>query len=234
LWYDKRARFLAQSIDDPRPFRISQERLDFFLANAIQAEAVAYHNLKLYRDALRLCQMAEETAALRRNPGFWKPHLYRDVINALEGIPRFSITLAENLANQVRHICDTRADNSDGLLLLLVLAALARAYIRHQNFKDAHRVLAAGMNHFYKAANVGPLHQVISLRTFARLYSEQGACGPECKYFVHEASRIASQAGLAHQLNEIRAEFKSRLESSPSSSQQSEEQDLPERLQAGQ
>ncbi len=207
LWYGKRARWVAESIDDPRRYHIDQERLDHMVVNAIRAEAVADHNLKLFRAALERCEAAERTDALGRDPDLWKPHLYRDMINALEGIPRFPITRAENLADQVRDICDTRGHESDGMLSFLIQASLARAYVRHRNFKDACGVLSTGLDHLHRTRNLGPLHQVIFLRTFARFYSVQRAYGSDWSYLIREATRIASLAGLEHQLNEMREEF---------------------------
>jgi len=207
LWYGKRSRLVAESIDDPQDYRLDRERLDFFLINSMRAEAVAFHNLKLYRDAFRLCQMAEETDAMKRTSSFWKPHLYRDTINALEGIPRFSITHVENLSHQVRQICETRNEGADGLLSFLILGSLARAYIKHQNFKDAQRVLTMGFDRLSTTANLGPLHLVIFFRMYARLYSARGDYGSEWEYFAQRASDLASQAGLEHQLSEMCAEF---------------------------
>jgi len=206
LWYGKQARLIANGISDPHDFGIGREQLDFYVVNAFRAEAVAFHNLKLNRQAYRLCQELEERQELKRNVNFWKPHVYRDEINALEAIPRFAITAAENMADQVRDVCEQRANDFDPLLLFLIQGSLARAYIRHRNYKDAYRVLDLNLQRLDKVKNVGALHRVIFFRTFARFYSAQNKYGEEWRYFVREFTRIATNAGLEHQLSEMRAE----------------------------
>ena len=208
LWSAKRARRVAENLE-PRDYPGLRERIDFFRVNTIRAEVIALHNLKLNQAAFDLCQEAE---APPRDRKFWTPHVNRDKINALAELSRFSITLAEELAQQVRAICDARADDYDPLLSLLIAQSLARAFIKHQNFKDAYRVLSAEYDRLPQIPHVGPLHQVIFLRTFARLYWRQGARGAEWKYFVSEALRVAQHAGLEHQVNELRAEYGSHLE----------------------
>ncbi|MBI5302833.1 MAG: helix-turn-helix transcriptional regulator [Chloroflexi bacterium] len=207
FWYAKRAKLISENINDPREYQTTQERLDFFKVNAIRSEAVSYHNMKLYREAHQKCQEVEASQALQRNAAFWKPHLYRDALNALEGIPRFSITEAENQYDQVRSIFETRTDEFDQFLFFLISQSLARAYIQHGNLKDAQRVLTPQFERMSKIAQLGQLHQVIFLRTFARLHLAQGDTGDDFKYLIRESTRIATQAGLDHQLNEIHSEF---------------------------
>lgn len=112
-----------------------------------------------------------------------------------------------SLGDREKQKDERRGESFDGLLSFLIQVSLARALIKHQNFKDAYRVLVGDLDRLHSTSNLGPLHQVIFLRTFARLYSAQQARGPEWEYLVHEAVRIASEAGLEHQSDELRREF---------------------------
>ncbi len=132
---------------------------------------------------------------------------YRDTINAMEGVPRFSIRKAKRLADQVEDICERRGEGSEEFLSFLIQTSLARAYIKHGNFKAAQRILARNWERLYTTTNLGPLHQVIFLRTYARYYAAQEAYGQDLNHVLHEAVRIASEAGLDHQSNELRLEF---------------------------
>lgn len=207
LWYAERASRISGNIDDPRRYHVTREQFDEFRVNALRSEAVSLHNLKLYRQAFEKCREAEESDALKRNANFWMPHLYRDAINAMEGIPRFSIRRAQKFAERVQDICQERADELDPFLFFLISQSLARAYIKHSNLKAAYRVLVPQLDRMSQIKFLGPLHQVIFWRTFARLCIADGNAGDDFQYLAREGLRIAKEAGLAHQLAEMRTEF---------------------------
>jgi hypothetical protein len=211
LWYAKRGRLVAESLE-PVEYRGMQDRIAFNQVNAFRSEAIALHNLKLHQAALKLYEQAEASEGMKRNDQFWRLWLNRDKINALAGMSRFSITLVEELAAQARRIYEMRAEADDSLMSLLITESLARAYIRHENFKDASRVLRAGFDDLYGVAHIGPLHQVMFLRTFARFYWQQGDRGAEWRFFASQGVRQAQQAGLEHQLNEMRHEYGTQLD----------------------
>ncbi|MCS7260368.1 MAG: helix-turn-helix domain-containing protein [Anaerolineae bacterium] len=205
LYYAKIARSVMESAD-PSDFWRDRERFESFQINAILAEAVAYHNLKLFDNAYDCCLQAEATEAMKHQPKFWKPHLYRDKINALIGKPRFTLGEAEGLANRVRDICTQRAGEFDPLLELLINRSLGQAYIQYGNLKKAHRLLQTLIDQMETTPHVGALHKVLLLRTFASLLWKQNALS-DWKSFIKSARDIATEAGLHHQIHEIEQEY---------------------------
>jgi hypothetical protein len=205
LWHAKLACTVIDSLD-PSEYRTERERLDYRAINSVRSEAIAYHNMGLFREALRLYARAETMDAMKQRGDFWKPHVFRDKIKSLAGLPRFSISEVENLADEVTVICEKRGDDYDPLLLLLNSEALARAYIQHGNYKDARRVLVMENDRIDKILHIGPLHRVLFMRTFARLcYVTQDILGWD--YFISEAYSLAVESGLQHQINQIEGEL---------------------------
>jgi transcriptional regulator with XRE-family HTH domain len=76
LYHAKLARDTLDNLDEADYDR-DREGFDRYQINAIRAEAVAYHNLKLAHQAYDSCREAETTKAMRYRSEFWKPHLYR-------------------------------------------------------------------------------------------------------------------------------------------------------------
>jgi tetratricopeptide (TPR) repeat protein len=207
LWYAKLARSVLETLD-PSEYRRHREKIDDLVVNAIRAEAVAYHNLKLFREAYRCCEEAEASPAIKRHLDFWKPHLYRDKINALVGIPRFAITEAEGLAEQVQTVCekDIYREEENNLLLFLIRESLARSYIQHGNFRKAERILQSELERMDRLSYLGPLHRTLLLRTYARLCWKQGD-HYGWQHLIHLALVISFEAGLDHQVSEIQTEY---------------------------
>jgi len=204
LYCAKLARSVIQSLE-PRDFQQDRELFDTLEINAIRAEAVAYHNLHLYQEAYDCCLQAHSANAMKNRPELWKPHLYRDMINALSRKPRFAISEAEGLANQIRAVCEHRGDDFAPLLLLLSNRSLGEAYIEHGSLKKARRVLRAQLEQITQIPNVGPLHRTLFLRTYGKLLIKQGdSAGWD---FIRFAVRIAHEAGLCHQIMEMRQEY---------------------------
>jgi hypothetical protein len=204
LYCAKLARTVIQSLE-PGDFRQDRELFDTLEINAIRAEAVAYHNLHLYQEAYDCCLQAHNANAMKNRPELWKPHLYRDMINALSRKPRFAISEAEGLANQVRAVCEHRGDDFAPLLLLLSNRSLGEAYIEHGSLKKARRVLRAQLEQITQIPNVGPLHRTLFLRTYGKLLIKQDdSAGWD---FIRLAVRIAHEAGLYHQIMEMRQEY---------------------------
>jgi len=213
LWYAKKAHFILENLgiwDNPQ----EQEVLDLRI-ESIRSEAVSYHILRLPRQAYDYCEEAEallETSNFKYRHDFWKPHLYRDKINILSKMPRFAITEAEGLAGQVEAVCDKDVpytEDEKELLLFLVHSSLSGAYIQRggkRNWRKADRLLRAEFERMGRMGKIGPLHQTLLLKTYARLRWSQGD-QEEWRYFIGFALDVALRAGLEHQISEIRREY---------------------------
>lgn len=181
-------------------------RFDDLEFNALRAESVAYHNLHLERRAIELCDAAAQTHAVRQQPAEWLPHLYRDQLNALSGLPRFSLRSAEHLAAAGKDWCERSDHPHAGLWAFMLDRSLAQAYLRYGNLKKARRLLEqlqAGVDHLPVA---GPLHRVIFLKSYAE------ACWREGDRItwtdvITSTIQLARAAGLRHQLEGIRAQY---------------------------
>lgn len=204
LWYAKRARWVAEGVDDPREFRLTQAELDLYLVNAMRAEAVALQRLGSYRAARGLCERTATTEAFKRSARLCKPQLYCDLIDAIQAAPRFSITYVENLAEEAQQICDEGGEEEHRLQSLMLSISLARAFIAHRNFKDAFCALARAGEHFRLISNLGLGHEVSYLSAWARFYSARGDFGSDWNSYARRAALIATEAGLAHQLSGLR------------------------------
>lgn len=213
LWFAKQARFVVESaqlceLRQPKEIFIDSK------INAIRAEAVSYHNLKLFKPAYYCCEEAEELLATRNFKGrydFWKPHLLRDKINALVGMPRFAITEAEGLAHQVEKSCekDIYTDEEKELLVFLIRSSLSRAYIKYggiRNWRKAEHLLRTEFERMGKMERIGPLHQTLLMRTYARLRWMEGD-QEGWRYFINHSIKTAIDAGLDHQIQEIHHEY---------------------------
>lgn len=183
------------------------------LINAIRNEAVSYHNLGLFARAYRRCRQAEALLAHANaaDRAHWLAHLYRDQLNALIGMPRYTLGEAEYLANGVVHACeaDYYADRDKDLLTSLIHASLARAYVRYggaPSLAKAERLLRYEYERLDRLTHFGPLHRVQVLRAHADLcWARRDRSG--WAYWAGTALQTASAAGLAHQVYEIQREF---------------------------
>ncbi|MCL5999056.1 MAG: hypothetical protein M1546_23795 [Chloroflexi bacterium] len=206
LWHAKIGCAILDSLD-PAHYHHERERFDYSAVNMVRMQGVAYHNLGHCREALNFYRQAEAMEAVRQNDGLWERIILRDKIKALSGLPRFSITEVENLADRLRAILEKRADSDAALDLFLLSEALADAYLLHQNYKDAGRVLTAENNHLNQVPHIGPLHRVLFLRTFAK-YCRLTRNLDGWTQYIGEAYRLAVEAGLAHQRVAIEAELR--------------------------
>lgn len=206
LWTAKRLRKVVENLE-VREYPAQRERILHFQVNALHAEAVALHNLGLEKKAWRLYEKIEKTEAFQQNAQFWRPHLNRAQIVTLAGLQRFSITQVEGLEEQARGICEKRAEEYDPLYVFRLAEALGRAYIAHGNFKEAEQVLQSQYDNLKETPRIGTIHQVVFLRTFARLYWKRGRNCSEWSYFITEALGMGAKAGLLHQLKSIQKEY---------------------------
>jgi hypothetical protein len=201
LWYGLLADWVAQFYESDIA-RCDRERFDGMATNAIRAVVVAYNNLSLFDEALRFSERAELSPGLKRAPNEWKPHVFRDKMRSLSGKSRFAISEIEYLAEQVARICDQRTDEAVETLNLLNTEILARAYLAHNNYIEAYRLLSRQWNELTHVRRVGPLHRVMLLQTYARAAACTGRLD-EGMESIQQAEQLARNAGLDHQLTRI-------------------------------
>ena len=89
--------------------------------------------MKRDEEAFALTQEVEQVDTFKDDSIFWKPHLYRDRLNAMAGMKRVSISDAFYLAEAAKDICQKRADSHDPLLSFLIDRSLARVLIARGN-----------------------------------------------------------------------------------------------------
>lgn len=206
LWHAKLACAVIESLD-PLQYRQERELLDALAINSVRSQAIAYYNMGHPREALRLCTRAETMNAMKQQGDLWKPHVLRDKIKSMAELPRFSIGEVENLADEAAASCERRSDLYAPLLSFLNSEALAQAYLQHGNYKDAKRVLTREYERMDQIPQIGPLHRVLFMRTFAKLCrmmrDVQG-----WNYFIGKAYHLAIESGLLHQIDRIEDELR--------------------------
>ncbi len=207
LRYAKLARLVLEASDF---FEISftREQVDNLKINAIRGEAVAYHNLGLYREVRPLCEQAEATPACRNASDFWKPLVGRDLLNALARTPRFSIRASQQIARTLETICERKGDS---FTLFLVRESWLRCLVQHAEWKQAERVLQKETDLLPHLPYVGPLHRALVLKTGAHLAWQRGD-RTTWQQSIRTFWELASRAGLKHQCREVRELYSSALQ----------------------
>jgi len=183
-----------------------KERFDSYQIEVIRAESRAYSDLRLYREAYDKCLEAEASDAARYQSEACMPQLYRDKLQALCRKPRFALSEAEGLAANVRAICDASTNELAPRWLFMTDQYLARAYLKHQNMKKTRRLLIGLFDHINTIPHLGPLHHTMLLKTYASLRWEEGDY-LEWEYFLKRALTFAVDAGLAHQISDIKRTY---------------------------
>jgi hypothetical protein len=207
LYHAKLAHTLLESAD-PRDYVRDREWFDHYVINVRVAEAVAFHNLGLFKEARQVYQQASNHANSEYKLAYegWKPHIYRGQISTLIGNTRFAISEAEGLAHQARKLLEARADMLDPLFLFMTQITLGRAYIQHKNIKKAHKLLNMQLDMVDKTPYLGPLHHTMLLKAYAKLcWVENNKA--DWEYFLRNTISIAQGAGLDHQLKQLQAEY---------------------------
>lgn len=189
-------------------------RFDHYLVNTTLAEGLAYHNLELDAQAYALYEGAEYILKhdAREQSGFWPPYISRMKLSAIRGTGRFTVREVEDLANQARWHLEQRVDDHAPLLSLLVDESLSRALIRYggaRALRRADQILTRRLDEVDEIPHIGALHRTIFYRGIARLRGVQGDIGvsSDSAYFARLAMTIASEAGLKHQMLELRPEL---------------------------
>jgi hypothetical protein len=205
LYHAKLASLLTANIDSSA-YPGQHAYLDHLEFEARRAQAVAYHNMRLPKEAYACCEAAEATRAMREQPEVCKPHLYRDKLNIVSRLPRFTLSEADGLAHQVRHICNHRADTLDPVWDFLIQRSLGRAYIAYGNLHRARRILGGLLSQLHHIPQLGLLHQTLFLNTYAKLLWKLGE-HDEWQQTARHAFGLAASAGLIHQFNEMRQDY---------------------------
>ncbi len=201
LFHAKAARYIMLGLDRADYHR-DAAKFDRLFVNTIRIEAVSYHNLGLFREDLQCCREAGDQPEVKRQIEYWIPRLNLDEMNALIGIPRFTIQDIAALADQGKKFLKER----DPTVSLLLDRAVADAYLRHGTPRKAIPRLPARPNDLDRIPGVGALDRTIILKTGARLqYSLGDRDAGEA--FLRAALKIDLDSGFEHQTCEILSEF---------------------------
>ncbi len=216
------AALLAERIAAALPGRDSGSRVREMYAPQVHVariKGVTCYNLRLYRLAYEQCLRAEASPEARERPDTWLPHTVRDKLKALAHLPRFSIQEAERMAGEGYAACASATWDAAGaemfsFLIDLSLVSCHVSYGGHANLARARRIME-GRLAAIRGGRLGmltPLHQVLFYVTLAEVeQAPGGAAGPEGEAAGEGALRaalsIASQAGLANQLQKIRRRY---------------------------
>jgi hypothetical protein len=202
LYHAKLARRIMDSLSRNDYYR-EQERFDSYQIEVLRAEARAYSDLRLYREAYDKCVEAEMSEVVRYQPEECLSQFYRDKLQALCRKPRFALSEAEGLVAKVRAICESSNNVLAPRWLFMTNQYLARAYLNHHNLKKAKRLLSTLSEEIRTVPHLGPLHQTMFLKTYAKFRWEEGDAS-EWEYFIRHALTRAIDAGLAHQISDIK------------------------------
>ncbi len=205
LYHAKLARAIMDSLSR-NDYSRERERFDSYHIEGFRAEARAYSDLRLYQEAYDTCLEAEASDAMRYQSETCIPQLYRDKLQALCRKPRFALSEAEGLVAKVRAICDSANNDLAPRWLFMTNQYLARAYLNHHNIKKAKKLLTHLFQQINTIPHLGPLHQTMFLKTYAQFRWEEGD-STEWEYFLKLALTSAMDAGLAHQISDIRRTY---------------------------
>ncbi len=205
LYHAKLAHAIMDSLSRNDYFR-EKERFDSHSIEVFRAEARAYSDLRLYREAYEKCLQAEASDAMRYQSETCIPQLYRDKLQALCRTPRFALSEAEGLVARVRAICERSSNQLAPRWLFMANQYLARAYLHHHSLKKAKKLLAALFEEIQTLPYIGPLHQIQLLKTYAKLCWEEED-STEWEYFIKDALTHAMDAGLTHQISDMKRTY---------------------------
>jgi hypothetical protein len=204
LYHAKLARAIMDSLS--RNDYRDKERFDSYQIQVFCAEARAYSDLRLYREAYEKCLQAEMSDAMRYQSATCTSQLYRGKLQALCRKPRFALNEAEGLVAKVETICDSANNDLAPRWLFMANQYLARAYLNHHNIKKAKKLLGVLFEEINTIPHLGPLYQTLFLKTYARFRWEEGDA-TEWEYFLRRALTYAVDAGLAHQISDIKRTY---------------------------
>lgn len=204
----KHSKYAATIMDLLDPDDYVQEREQFIQLriNTVYAEALSHRHLQHFDQAYAAYLQAEHLLQQYNLQGsVWEVHICQGKVLALSGVPRFSIREAQRSTDQALRLYEARPELYQPAMLLKIKEALARAYIAHANYRQAEQLLREQAPWLHQTT-VGVVQRTGYLRTYARCCWHQQR-RDEWEYFITTALHTALQAGLTHQLNEIRREY---------------------------
>lgn len=205
LYHAKLARWLVHHLDRST-YRAQREYIDQLEFHSIRAQTVAYHSLKLPKEAYACCEEAETTRVARERPDEWKPHLLRDKLNTLSYMPRFTLREAEELAHEVSTITQRRGGADGPVWHFMMQRSLGRAYLEYGNLSKANRIFEALLNDLHRIPQLGPVPQTLFLNAYAKLLLQQGLIA-EWQAILSRAVSIATDTGITRQFVEMRQSY---------------------------
>ncbi len=205
LYYARLADWLIDRLDKSL-YRSQREYIDLLELNAIRAQTVAYHGLKLPKAAYACCEEAETVRIIRERPDVWKPHLLRDKLNALSRTTRFSIREAEELAQEVQTISQRRGGAVGLSLNFLIQRSLGMAYHTHRNHSKARRVFDALLSDLHTIPQLGPVPKTLFLNAYAKLLLEQDHIS-EWEAILKQAASTADNSGITQEFVRMRQSY---------------------------
>lgn len=106
----------------------------------------------------------------------------------------------------MRALCDGVESDLAPRWLFVANQYLVRAYLNYSNLKKAEKLLAKTFEQMATIPHLSPLYQTMFLKTYAQFYWEKGdSSGWE--YFLKRALTSAVDAGLAHQISDIKRTY---------------------------
>ena len=211
LYHAKKARAVLGHFTRTEFNAAERKQFDELTFNALRLEAVSYYNLKVARPAYDLCCLGETLPEVQQQPQSWLPHLYRDKINAYSQLPRFSIREAEQWAHHGKQLCEQVAHDQAPLWAFMLDRSLAQAYLRYGSVKKATALLQPLVEQVDRLPLVGVLHRVSFLRVYAEALWLTGD-RQAWEDVMRVTCQLADDAGLTHQMAEIRRRYGDSLE----------------------
>jgi tetratricopeptide (TPR) repeat protein len=178
------------------------------LLQAVRSKGIAYNNLKNYSQAGSAYSWVLTQARRQGIADRWLMLVGRDLVIAktnghdLEGTEE----LAHSLLN--RHLEAHDRLNTLEMQELLGRVLIAKAKHDKDKLDDAEEVLTTALQAVDMTPSAGPLHRVAVLRTLMHLPIHDRLHWNE---LAHRAIVTATDAGLAHQLRQLREVFGIRL-----------------------
>jgi hypothetical protein len=195
LYYAK----LAYNVMASTPLHRKEEEALYL--EAIQAQAVAFHNLKLEKEAYE--QLKEVN--VKRGEFFGIVQVNAIPILTLCETPRFALYEVEEQARRIRDACYMMARedaNQAAIFDFSIETAVGRAYLRYGNLKKAKTMFSTLYDRFQNMQGLDLLRQVIYLGDYAQVLSCTRDLD-EAGYVAQRAISIARDAGLTHQIHKL-------------------------------
>jgi hypothetical protein len=207
LFYSKIASYILE-MSDADDFRKDRACYDILRIDALRAEASAYFIMDLGEKSLETSDHAlEQLHEVQTRPYLSEVNLYVTKIRALSKTPRFSIRVARQLATEARRAAEKLGSEQEyHTQRINIQRALGDAETQYGNAPKAGELLQPLVEQSATQTGVSLVLHVGVLRSYAHQQFKMGDLqgGRET---LHTALRLASAAGLAHQIRQCRTQF---------------------------